>query len=209
MSEFFIRRPIFAMVISLFIVILGVLTMQGIPVSKYPDITPPMVQVSASYGGANAINMEEAVATPIEQQVNGVENMLYMRSVNANNGTTVIEVSFDVGTDLDKVNMLTQNKVSAATPFLPPEVKNLGVNVKKSLTFPLMMVSLFSPNKTYPGDFINNFAYLRILDEIKRINGVGDATVMGGSEYAMRVWLYPDRMAKFRMTATDVINSVK
>ena len=134
MSEFFIRRPIVAMVISIFIVIMGLLTLQGIPVSKYPDITPPMVQISANYTGANAVDMEQTVATPIEQQVNGVENMLYMKSVNYN-GSMTLQVSFEVGTDLDVANMLTQNRVSRANPFLPPEVINLGVNVKKSLTF--------------------------------------------------------------------------
>ena len=209
MSEFFIRRPIVAMVISILIVIMGVLSIGGIPVSKYPEITPPMVQVSASYNGANAVNMEQAVATPIEQQVNGVEGMLYMKSVNANNGTTVLQVSFEVGTDLDKVNMLTQNRVSAATPFLPPDVKNIGVTVKKSLTFPLMMVSLFSPTKTYDAPFINNYAFINLVDELKRIKGVGDVSVMGGSEYAMRVWLKPDRLSAFGLTASDVINALR
>jgi HAE1 family hydrophobic/amphiphilic exporter-1 len=153
--------------------------------------------------------MEQAVATPIEQQVNGVEGMLYMKSINANNGTTSIQVSFEVGTDLDKVNMLTQNRVSSATPFLPPEVKNMGVNVKKSLTFPLLLVSLYAPNKGYDASFINNYAFLNLVDELKRINGVGDATVMGGSEYAMRVWLKPDRLASLGITSNDVINSLK
>ncbi|MFM1744308.1 MAG: hypothetical protein RLZZ630_245, partial [Bacteroidota bacterium] len=142
MSEFFIRRPIFAIVISILTVILGILVLSGIPVSQYPEITPPMVQVTAAYPGANAVNVEQAVTTPIEQQVNGVENMLYMRSVNSGDGTANIQVSFDVGTDLDKANMLTQNKVSQANPFLPPEVLNMGVTVKKSLTFPLMLVSV-------------------------------------------------------------------
>jgi len=188
---------------------MGLLTIMGIPVAKYPEITPPMVQVSASYGGANAVNMEETVATPLEQQINGVEGMLYMKSVNANNGTAAIQVSFEVGTDLDKVNMLTQNRTSAATPFLPPEVKNLGVNVKKSLTFPLLMISLYSPSKTYDASFINNYSFLNILDELKRIKGVGDATVMGGSEYAMRVWLKPDRMSKLGITSNEVIGALR
>lgn len=197
------------MVISILIVIMGLLSLQGIPVSKYPEITPPMVQVSASYNGANAVNMEQSVATPIEQQVNGVEGMLYMKSINSNNGTTTLQVSFEVGTDLDKVNMLTQNKVSAATPFLPPEVKNIGVNVKKSLTFPLMLISLYSPDKSFDAPFINNYAFLNLVDELKRINGVGDATVMGGSEYAMRVWLKPDKLQAVGLTANDVINALK
>ena len=208
MSEFFIRRPIVAMVISIFIVIMGLLTLQGIPVSKYPEITPPMVQISANYTGANAVDMEQTVATPIEQQVNGVENMIYMKSVNYN-GTMQLQVSFEVGTDLDNANMLTQNRVSRANPFLPPEVINLGVNVKKSLTFPLLLFSVYSPTKTYDANFINNYAFINLLDEIKRIKGVGDVSVMGSSEYAMRVWVKPDRLAKLKITASDVVNAIK
>jgi HAE1 family hydrophobic/amphiphilic exporter-1 len=208
MSEFFIRRPIVAMVISIFIVIMGLLTLQGIPVAKYPEITPPMVQISASYTGANAVDMEQTVATPIEQQVNGVENMLYMKSVNYN-GSMTLQVSFEVGTDLDVANMLTQNRVSRANPFLPPEVINLGVNVKKSLTFPLMMFSVYSPSKSYDANFINNYAFINLIDELKRIKGIGDVTVMGSSEYAMRIWVKPDRLAKLKITATDVMNAIK
>ena len=131
MSEFFINRPIFAMVISILMVIMGLLVLRGIPVSQYPEITPPMVQINATYNGANSVNMEQTVATPIEQQVNGVENMLYMRSVNANDGTMRLEVSIEVGVDLDNANMLTQNRVSQANPFLQPEVTAMGVTVKK------------------------------------------------------------------------------
>jgi HAE1 family hydrophobic/amphiphilic exporter-1 len=187
---------------------MGLLTLQGIPVSKYPEITPPMVQISAAYTGANAVDMEQTVATPIEQQVNGVENMIYMKSVNYN-GTMQLQVSFEVGTDLDNANMLTQNRVSRANPFLPPEVINLGVNVKKSLTFPLMLFSVYSPSNTYDANFVNNYAFINLVDEIKRIKGVGDVTVMGGSEYAMRVWVKPDRLAKLKITASDVVNAIK
>lgn len=208
MSEFFIRRPIFAMVISILIVIMGLLTLQGIPVSKYPEITPPMVQISAAYTGANAVDIEKTVATPIEQQVNGVENMLYMKSVNYN-GIMQLQVSFDVGTQLDNANMLTQNRVSSANPFLPPEVINLGVNVKKSLTFPLLLFSFYSPNGQFDGSFINNYAYINLIDQLKRIKGVGDVSVMGGSEYAMRVWVKPDRLAKLNLTPGDVISAIR
>ncbi len=208
MSEFFIRRPIFAIVISILIVIMGLLTLQGIPVSKYPEITPPMVQISAAYTGANAVDMEKTVATPIEQQVNGVENMLYMKSVNYN-GTMQLQVSFEVGTNLDNANMLTQNRVSSANPFLPPEVVNLGVNVKKSLTFPLLLFSVYAPEKKYDGSFINNYAYINLIDQFKRIKGVGDVTVMGSSEYAMRVWVKPDQLARLKLTPADVISAIK
>jgi HAE1 family hydrophobic/amphiphilic exporter-1 len=209
MSEFFIRRPIFAMVIAILMVILGYIVLLGIPISQYPEITPPMIQVSAAYTGANAVNMEQTVATPIEQQVNGVEKMIYMRSVNANDGTTRLEVSFDVGTDLDNANMLTQNRVAQASPFLPPEVTALGVTTKKSLTFPLLLVSLSSPNNSYDSKFLNNYAFINIADELKRINGVGDVFVFGGSEYAMRVWVKPDRLSQYSLTVQDVISAVK
>jgi len=209
MSEFFIRRPIFAIVISILTVILGILVLAGIPVSQYPEITPPMVQVTAAYPGANAVNVEQAVTTPIEQQVNGVENMLYMRSVNSGDGTANIQVSFDVGTDLDKANMLTQNKVSQANPFLPPEVLNMGVTVKKSLTFPLMLVSVYSPGKTYDKDFLVNYAYINAVDELKRTPGVGDVSILGGTQYGMRIWLKPDRLAAYGLTVQEVMAAVK
>src|SRR4030095_4184991 len=209
MSEFFIRRPIFAMVLSILMVILGILVLRGIPISQYPEITPPMIQVNATYSGANAVNMEQTVATPIEQQVNGVERMLYMRSVNANDGTMRLEVSFEVGTNLDNANMLTQNRVALANPFLPPEVTALGVSVKKSLTFPLMLVALSSPNNTYDSKFLNNYGFINVVDELKRINGIGDVSVFGGSEYAMRIWTQPDRLSRYNLTVNDVINKLK
>lgn len=209
MSEFFINRPIFAMVISILMVILGLLVLRGIPVSQYPEITPPMVKITANYSGASAVNMEQTVATPIEQQVNGVENMIYMRSINTNDGATTLEVSFEVGTNLDNANMLTQNRVSQANPFLPPEVTALGVTTKKSLTFPLMLVSLSSPNKTYDAQFINNYAFINVVDNLKRINGVGDVFVFGGAEYSMRIWLKPDLLARYDLTVQDVSSALK
>src|SRR4051812_13063584 len=209
MSEFFIRRPIFAMVLSILMVIMGVIVLRGIPISQYPEITPPMIQVNATYNGANSVNMEQTVATPIEQQVNGVEQMLYMRSVNANDGTMRLEVSFEVGTNLDNANMLTQNRVALANPFLPPEVNAMGVSVKKSLTFPLMLVALSSPRNTYDSKFLNNYGFINIVDELKRINGVGDVSVFGGSEYAMRIWVHPEKLNRYNLTVTDVINKLK
>ena len=209
MSEFFIRRPIVAMVISILMVIIGLITLTGIPISKYPEITPPMIQVTTLFNGANAVNVEQAVATPIEQQVNGVEQMLYMKSINAADGSLTLQVSFEVGTNLDNANMLTQNRVSQASAKMPNEVKAFGVTTKKSLVFPLMLVSVSSPNSTYDGLFLNNYANINIVDQLKRLKGVGDVILFGGADYSMRIWLRPDDLTKIGLTVTDVMNAVK
>lgn len=209
MSEFFIRRPIVAMVISIVMIIMGLITLRGIPISKYPDITPPMIQVTTVFNGANAVNVEQAVATPIEQQVNGVENMLYMKSINSGDGALTLQVSFEVGTDLDNANMLTQNRVSQSTSKMPVEVKNYGVTTKKSLVFPLIIVSLSSPNTTYDALFLNNFANINIVDQLARLKGVGQCTLFGGADYSMRVWLRPNELTRLGLTVNDVINAVK
>ncbi|MFN9493972.1 MAG: efflux RND transporter permease subunit [Sphingobacteriales bacterium] len=204
MAEFFVRRPIVAMVISIIIVILGLLALQKVPVAQYPEIVPPMIQVSADFTGANAINVEQAVATPIEQKVNGVENMLYMKSVNTSDGTMTLQVSFEVGTNLDNANMLTQNRVKLAEPFLPQATKQTGVNVKKSLNFPLLLVSLSSPQGTYDNSFMSNYANINMVDELARIKGVGEVLLYGGSDYAMRVWIKPDLISKLGITIEDI-----
>jgi HAE1 family hydrophobic/amphiphilic exporter-1 len=209
MAEFFVRRPIVAMVISILIVILGVISLQQVPVSQYPDITPPMIQISANFTGANAVNVEQAVATPIEQKVNGVEDMLYMKSINTSDGTMTLQVSFEVGTDLDKANMLTQNRVKQAEPFMPQSVKQTGINVKKSLTFPLMLVSVSSPNGTYDNNFLSNYVSINMLDELSRIKGVGEVSLYGGSNYAMRVWIKPDIISKLGITVEDITQALQ
>ncbi len=211
MAEFFVHRPIVAMVIAIVTVIIGLVALQSLPIAQYPDITPPMVNVSASYTGANAKNVEQSVATPIEQDVNGVEGMIYMKSINASDGSMTLEVSFDVGTDLDMANVLTQNRVSEAQAMLPDEVKRQGVTVKKKLAFPLLLITLDSPHQTYDDQFLANYATINIIDEISRIQGVGQAEVFGGSstEYAMRVWVRPDQLAKLNLTVADLQQAIR
>ena len=210
MAEFFVRRPIVAMVIAIIIVILGLVALSRLPVAQYPEITPPMVNVSGTYTGANAINVEQSVATPVEQKVNGVEGMIYMSSTNSSDGRMSLDVSFEVGTDLDMANVLTQNRVSEAQASLPEEVKRLGVTVKKKLAFPLLLVSLVSPNGTYDDSFLSNYAAINIVDELARIRGVGLAEVLGGSvsDYAMRIWIRPDQLAKLGLTVPDITSAI-
>jgi HAE1 family hydrophobic/amphiphilic exporter-1 len=208
MSRFFVNRPIVAMVLSIVMVMLGLVAMAGLPIAQYPEIVPPMVQVTTTFVGAGATDVETAVATPLEQKINGVENMIYMKSTNANDGTLTLKVSFDVGTNLDMANVLTQNRVSEATPQLPQSVKNYGVSVKKALAFPLLVISIKSPNGTYDNNFLSNYATININDNIARIRGVGQINLFGGSDYAMRVWLRPDRVAKLGITIPDIVNAI-
>ncbi len=199
------------MVIAIIIVILGLVAMGRLPIAQYPDITPPLVNVSGTYTGANAVNVEQSFATPVEQKVNGVEDMIYMRSVNSSDGRMSLDVSFEVGADLDMSNVLTQNRVSEANASLPEEVKRLGVPVKKKLSFPLLLVTLISPNGTYGEEFLSNYGTINVLDELARIRGVGSAEVLGGSlsEYAMRVWVKPDQLAKLNLTIPDITGALQ
>ena len=207
MGEFFVRRPIVAMVISIIICILGYLAMQKTPIAQYPDIVPPLVKITTSFTGANALNVEQAVATPIEQKVNGVENMLYMKSINTADGACTIEVTFDVGTDLDNANMLTQNKEKQAEPFLPQSVKQQGVTIKKSLSFPMLLFTIVSKNPKYDAKFLNNYASINIVDALARIRGIGEVTLFG-SDYSMRIWLNASQMSKLGVTVPEVKNAL-
>jgi HAE1 family hydrophobic/amphiphilic exporter-1 len=209
MAEFFVRRPIVAMVISIFIVIIGTISMLQLPIAQYPELTPPMVVVNATYTGASALNVEQSVATPLEQDINGVENSIYMQSINTNDGYLTLKVSFDVSTDPDMNNVLTQNRVSTATPKLPEDVKKYGVSTKKSLAFPLMIVTLVSPEGTYDSLFLSNYAKINIGDKIARISGVGRVDVFGTGDYAMRVWIKPDLLAKLGITVPEVVNAIQ
>lgn len=206
---FFVRRPTVAIVLSLVLVIFGLVTITGLPISQYPDVVPPEIQVNATYSGANALAVEQSVTTPLEQKINGVENSIYMRSINANDGTTSVRVSFEVGTNLDMANVLVQNRVSEAQASLPEEVKRLGVTVKKSLSFPLLLVTLRSPKGTYDNTFLSNYATINVLDSLARIGGVGQVNQFGGSDYAMRVWVKPDQLSQLSLTVSDVYRAIQ
>jgi HAE1 family hydrophobic/amphiphilic exporter-1 len=208
MARFFVNRPIVAMVLSIVMVLLGTVAMSRLPIAQYPEIVPPMVQVTTTFVGAGATDVEAAVATPLEQKINGVEQGIYIKSTNANDGTLTLRVSFEVGSNLDMDNVLTQNRVSEGTPQLPQSVKNYGVSVKKALSFPLMVISIKSPNGTYDSNFLSNYATININDNIARIKGVGQINLFGGSDYAMRVWIRPDRIAKLGITVPDIVNAV-
>jgi HAE1 family hydrophobic/amphiphilic exporter-1 len=209
MSKFFINRPIVAMVISIVMILVGLIVMRGLPISQFPDIVPPMINVTTTYVGASSVDVEQSVATPLEQQVNGVENMIYMKSINANDGTLTLQVSFDVGSDLDMSNVLTQNRVSQAQASLPGAVKNYGVTVKKSLVFPLLLVTLKSPDGSYDNNFLSNYASININDRLSRTQGVGDVKLFGGSDYAMRIWIKPDVIARLGITVPDIVKATQ
>ncbi len=208
-SAFFIRRPIFASVISLVIILLGSVALIFLPVERYPDIAPPTINISASYPGADARTVADTVAAPIEQEVNGVEHMIYMSSVSANDGSMNLQVTFETGTDLDMANVLTQNRVSAAEPKLPEEVRRQGVLVKKKSTDVNLFIGFFSPNGTYDDLFLSNYLSLRIKDEIARVPGVGEVKTFGVGDYSMRIWLDPDKLFSRGLTADDVVQAVR
>ena len=208
MSKFFIRRPIVAIVIAILTVIIGAVSLLSLPTSQYPDIVPPEIMVQATYPGADAKTLAQAVSTPIEQQMNGVDNMLYMYSVNANNGQATVYVDFDVKTNPDTDQVLSQLRVAQAQAQLPAQVNTAGVTVQKSLTSPLMLIGLSSPHNKYDVDFLTNYAIINLQDELTRVPGVARIQVFGG-QYALRVWVRPDQLAKLGVTATDVINAVQ
>lgn len=208
MSKFFIDRPIVAMVISIVMVIVGIVSMAGLPIAQFPNIVPPQIQVQGTYVGADAITVEQSVATPIEQQMSGVDNMDYMYSINANNGTMQLNVFFSLGTDPNTDQILTQMRELQAESQLPLDVRNFGVTVRKSTASPLLLFSLNSPNGTYDNTFLANYAYININDQITRIPGIASVSVFGAGQYAMRFWVKPDQLAKLNITIPEIIQAV-
>src|ERR1700752_1403685 len=209
MAKFFINRPIVAMVISIIMTIAGIVAFLGLPVAQYPNIVPPEMQVNTTYVGADALTIEQSVAAPIEQQMSGVDNMNYMYSINANSGDIRLFVDFDVATDPNIDQVLTQLRVAQAQSQLPADVNNYGLTVKKSPTAPLMLISLYSPKGTYDGTFLANYGYINLVDQLTRLPGIGNVNVFGAGQYAMRLWVKPDQLAKLGITVPDIITAVQ
>ena len=204
-SHFFIDRPIFASVVSIIFVILGGVAFSRLPIAQYPEIAPPTITVTGQYPGANADVVAATVVTPIEQQINGVENMIYLSSNSTGDGRFTISVSFDIGTNLDIAQVQVQNRVAIAQPRLPADVRNIGVTVAKSSPDLMMVVHLYSPDKSRDTLFISNYATIEITDALTRVDGVGSIIVFGSRDYAMRAWLDPDRLQSLGLTAADVV----
>ncbi len=209
MSRFFINRPIVAMVISILMVIVGAITIATLPVSQFPSIAPPEVQIQANYVGADAQTVEQAVATPIEQQMSGVDNLNYMYSLNAANGQMTSIVDFDVKTDPNTDLILTQMRETQAASQLPADVTNYGVTVQKSVTAPLMVIGLYSPHGTYDAKFLANYAYINLNDQLTRVRGIGNVQVFGAGQYAMRLWVKPDQLAKLGVTVPEIVSAIQ
>ena len=208
MYRFFINRPIVAMVIAILMVLVGLVSMTTLPISQFPSVVPPEVRIQTTFVGADAETVQQSIATPIEEQMSGVDNMNYMYSINANNGVMRMVVNFDVKTDPNVDQMLAQLREQQASPQLPAAVQNYGVTILKSPTTPMLLVALYSPKGTYDATFLANYAYINLVDQITRVKGISNINVFGAGQYAMRFWLNPDQLAKLNITANDVINAV-
>ena len=208
MSRFFINRPIVAIVISVFMVIIGLVSLSDLPISQFPNIVPPEIKVNATYTGADALTLEQSVATPIEQQMSGVDNMNYMYSINANNGQMALTVNFDLKSDPNTDQLLAQMREGQAESQLPSDVKNYGVTVQKSTSSPLIMFALYSPKGTYDNVFLANYAFININDQMTRVKGIASVTIFGAGQYSMRIWVKPDQLAKLNITIPEIVNAV-
>lgn len=209
MTKFFINRPVVAIVIAIITVIVGIVSLVGLPVSQYPNIVPPEIAINTTYVGADAQTIEQSVATPIEQQMSGVDNMNYMYSLNANNGDMKMYVNFDVKTDPNTDQVLAQIRQSQAESQLPQEVRNYGITVKKSNASPLLLIALYSPKGTYDATFLANYAYINLNDQLTRVSGVASVTVYGAGQYAMRFWVRPDQLAKLNITIPEIVQAIQ
>src|SRR5216684_5558706 len=210
MSKFFINRPIVAIVISIVMVIVGLVTMVSLPIAQFPKVVPPEIFIQANYVGADAKTIEQSVATPIEQQLSGVDNMNYMYSVNATgNSNTTLIVNFDIKTDPNTDFILTQSRETQAASQLPVDVNNYGITVRKSVTAPLMLLALYSPHGTYDAKFLANYAYINLTDPITRAPGIGNVQVFGAGQYAMRLWVKPDQLAKLGITVPEIVSAIQ
>ena len=208
-SRFFIDRPVFAGVLSVLIFVVGLLAVRVLPISEYPEVVPPQVVVRAQYPGANPKVISETVATPLEESINGVEDMLYFGSQTTTDGVMTLTVTFALGTDPDKAQQLVQNRVSQAEPRLPEEVRRLGVTTVKSSPDLLMVVHLLSPDSRYDITYLRNYAVLNVKDRLARIRGVGQIQLSGSGDYSMRVWLDPQKIAEHGLSASDVVNEIR
>ena len=208
MSRFFINRPIVAIVISILTVIIGLVCLVGLPVAQFPNIVPPEARITTTYVGADAQTVEQSVATPIEQQLSGVDNLNYMFSINGSDGSLRLTADFDVATDPNTDLILSQMRVTQASPQLPAAVAAYGVTVQKQLTAPLMLVALYSPKGTYDSTFLANYAYINLNDELTRVRGIGSVAVFGAGQYALRYWVKPDQLAKLNITVGEILAAI-
>ena len=208
-SRFFVDRPIFAAVLSIVITLVGALAYFGLPISQYPEIVPPTVVVTATYPGADARTLAETVATPLEQEINGVEDMLYLSSSSTSDGRVQITVTFKLGTDLDKAQVLVQNKINSAIARLPEEVRRLGVTAQKRSPDLTLAAQFYSPDGSREVGYLSNYVTLQIQNEIARLPGVAEASSLGGLDYSMRVWLDPEKVAALGLTAGDIVQAIR
>src|SRR6185295_11629379 len=208
-TRFFVDRPIVAIVIAILTVVLGTVALFGLPIAQYPSIIPPVIQISTTYTGADALTIEQSVATPLEQQMNGVDKMLYMQSTNASDGTMNLTVTFDVATEVNIDQVNAQNRVAQAQSSLPADVNQYGITYRNTVGLPLVVFALYSPKATYDSLFLGNYALINVNDALYRVTGVGQVLNFGLAEYSMRIWVKPDKLAKLGLTVPDILRAVQ